>query len=104
MSEPVVLHVLEALGGGTSRHLIDVVRHAKRIRHEVAVPRRRVGWLSDDIAVERLGAAGAEVYLVEMRRYPLHPRNAVPLAGLRRLIAGRRPHLVHRPRPAGGLP
>src|SRR5258708_13961772 len=97
MSEPVVLHVLEALGGGTSRHLIDVVRHAKRIRHEVAVPRRRVGWLSDDIAVERLGAPGAEAHLVAMRRYPLHPRNAVALARLRRLIAGPPPHPLHGP-------
>ncbi len=103
MREPVVLHVLEALGGGTSRHLIDVVRHAKGIRHEVAVPRRRVGWLSDDAAVERLAAAGAEVHLVEMRRYPLHPRNAAALARLRRLVAGRRPDVVHGHSAVGGV-
>jgi glycosyltransferase involved in cell wall biosynthesis len=103
VAAPTVLHVLEALGGGTSRHLIDVVSHTPDVRHEVAVPRRRVGWLSDDSAVERLGEAGARVHLVEMRRYPLHPRNAIALGAVRRLLASRRPDIVHGHSAVGGV-
>ena len=34
-----VLHVMEALEGGTARHLADVVTHATGLRHVVVVPR-----------------------------------------------------------------
>lgn len=36
-SDIVVLHVLEALEGGTARHLADLVRHTAA-RQEVVVP------------------------------------------------------------------
>jgi glycosyltransferase involved in cell wall biosynthesis len=102
MSPPVVLHVLEALGGGTARHLIDLVRHAEGVAHEVAVPRRRIGWLSDDSAVEELAAAGAVVRVVEMRRNPGHPRNALALGRLASLVRRRRPDIVHGHSSVGG--
>jgi glycosyltransferase involved in cell wall biosynthesis len=98
----VVLHVLEALGGGTSKHLIDVVTHTPGFRHDVAVPRRRVGWLSDDAAVERLRDAGAGVHIVEMRREPLHPRNARALLQLRALVGSIGADIVHGHSSIGG--
>ena len=35
---PRVLHVMEAIGGGTTRHLVDVVRHTGGVEHHVALP------------------------------------------------------------------
>jgi glycosyltransferase involved in cell wall biosynthesis len=102
MPTPTVLHVLEALGGGTAKHLIDVVTHTTAVRHEVAVPRRRVRWLSDDQAVDSLAAAGAVVHIVEMRREPAHPFNLGAMAQVRRLIHSRRPDIVHAHSSVGG--
>src|SRR5258708_17322779 len=102
MASPIVLHVLEALGGGTARHLLDTVRHTPDVRHEVAVPRRRVGWLSDDSAFVELERAGAVVHAVEMRRAPWHPRNVSALARLAALMRERRPALVHGHSSLGG--
>jgi glycosyltransferase involved in cell wall biosynthesis len=99
---PRVLHVMEALGGGTARHLIDVVRHTPGIEHEVAIPRRRVGWLSDDTAVEQLREAGARVHLVEMRRQPWHARNATALLQVARIARRRNVDIVHGHSSVGG--
>ncbi len=38
-----VLHVLEALEGGTARHVVDLVRWARGTEHHVAVPAAAVG-------------------------------------------------------------
>ena len=54
-----MLHVLEALEGGTARHLVDVVRTAQGIEHHVAIPSKRVGGLTDRAATGRMAAAGA---------------------------------------------
>jgi glycosyltransferase involved in cell wall biosynthesis len=97
-----VLHVLEALEGGTARHLADVVRHTPDVRHEVAVPQTRAGWATDEHAVGRMKHAGALVHFVDMRRNPVDPRNAAAAAALRRLIARRRPTLVHGHSSVGG--
>src|SRR5947207_1209690 len=102
MSDITVLHVLEAVGGGTSRHLLDIVTHAKRVSHEVAIPRRRLGWLSDDTLPENLVRAGAVVHLVEMRRRPHSAHNAVSLFRLWQLIRTRRPNIVHAHSAVGG--
>ncbi|MEA2647234.1 MAG: hypothetical protein QOE92_2317 [Chloroflexota bacterium] len=98
----VVLHVMEALGGGTARHLVDVVRFAHGVDHLVAVPRRRVGAFSDDAAAEQLRAAGADVRFVEMRPRPPHPRNVSALASLARLVGSVRPDVVHGHSSVGG--
>jgi glycosyltransferase involved in cell wall biosynthesis len=95
VSELVVLHVLEALEGGTARHLVDVTRHAHGVRHEVAIPSERVGWATDVAAAGAMADAGARVHLVAMRRLPIHPRNAAAFVQLRQLAVKLRPSIVH---------
>lgn len=90
-----VLHVLESLEGGTSRHLSDLVRHADGLRHVVAVPCTRVGGVTDRRAIAAMTAAGADVRLVEMRRSPAHPRNVAAYGALYRLGRAVRPEIVH---------
>ena len=99
---PIVLHVLEALEGGTARHLVDVVRHTPGVAHHVATPSERVGWVTDASAFAAFNEAGAEVHLLGMRRRPLSPRNALALAALTRLVASLRPAIVHGHSAAGG--
>jgi glycosyltransferase involved in cell wall biosynthesis len=100
---PVVLHVLEALEGGTARHLVDVATHATGVRHVVAIPERRVGGLTDESARARLEAAGAEVHPVAMRRTPWSPANAAAFRELRRLGRTVGPDVVHGHSSVGGL-
>ena len=100
---PRVLQVLEALEGGTSRHLIDVVSNATGTDHVVVVPQRRIGGLTDETAIERLRAAGADVRLLAMRRTPWSPANAAALGRLRGLIRRVRPDVVHGHSSIGGL-
>ncbi len=97
-----VLHVLEALEGGTSRHLVDVVRHTPDVLHEVAIPKRRVGWVTDETAADEMMAAGARLHRIEMRRSPASGRNAAALASLRRLITAVQPDIVHGHSSVGG--
>lgn len=99
---PTVLHVLEAIAGGTSRHLIDLVGHTHGVRHVVAAPRRRVGAVADDYAIRDLEEAGAEVHLVEMRRSPLHPLNLFALWRLMRIASKLRPDVIHGHSAIGG--
>jgi glycosyltransferase involved in cell wall biosynthesis len=105
VTDPIVLHVLEALqaGGGTGRHVLDIVRHAPGVRHEVAVPRRRHGWPPDPERLAALEDAGAVLHLVAMRRTPTHPGNALALGRLRAIIRARRPTVVHGHSAIGGL-
>ena len=95
-----MLHVLEALEGGTARHLVDLVRTAQGIEHHVAIPSERVGGLTDRAATARMAAAGAMVHLTEMRRSP--PRNAAALARLLALVHRLRPAIVHGHSAVGG--
>lgn len=100
--EPVVLHVLEALEGGTARHLVDLVDHTPGIRQHVAIPERRVGGLTDANAAARLTASGAVVHLLDMRRMPSSPANAKALVDLRHLIRQVRADVVHAHSSVGG--
>jgi glycosyltransferase involved in cell wall biosynthesis len=93
---------MEAIGGGTARHLIDLVRHVPRVRHEAVTPQRRLDSLSDDAAVDALRAAGAVVHVVPMRRQPAHPANFKAIARVRRLIRTRRVDIVHGHSAVGG--
>lgn len=102
MGEAVVLHVLEALEGGTARHLVDLVRHVDGISHLVAVPRRRSFGVTDQTAARVMRDAGASVHLTPMRRQPWAPGNAVALATLFRLVDRYRPDIVHGHSSVGG--
>lgn len=100
---PLVLHVLEALEGGTARHLGDIAEHATASRHHVVVPHRRVGGLTDTTAVPRLQAAGATVHHLDLRRSPWAPANARALVRLRGLLREVDPDVVHGHSSIGGL-
>lgn len=102
-----VLHVLEAIRGGTSRHVVDLVRSTPGIEHHVAVPRAgraaaASGAVVDRKAVDVLDDAGAVLHPVEMRRSPVHPGNLAALWALRRLIRSIRPDVVHGHSQVGG--
>ena len=102
MSRLVVLHVLEALEGGTARHLVDLVRHAEGVRHVVVVPVERSAGVTDREAAPAMLAAGATVHHLPMRRTPWAPGNAAALAGLVRLTRRLRPDVVHAHSSIGG--
>ncbi|MEO5678482.1 MAG: glycosyltransferase family 4 protein [Acidimicrobiales bacterium] len=102
MPEVRVLHVLEALEGGTARHLVDLVRTASGVEHHVAIPTRRVGGLTDRAAAGRMEAAGAVVHRVEMRRSPLRLANAAAAVRLLALVRRTRPDVVHAHSSIGG--
>jgi glycosyltransferase involved in cell wall biosynthesis len=95
--------VLEAIEGGTSRHVIDVVAHATATDHTVVVPPRRVGGETDERCVPSLRAAGADVELLAMHRTPWSRANAPALWRLRRLIRAVAPDVVHGHSSIGGL-
>jgi glycosyltransferase involved in cell wall biosynthesis len=97
-----VLHVVEALGAGVGRHVTDVVRHATGVRHEVVAGSHHTRWDTPDDPAARFEDAGALVHRVEMRRTPQHPANALAVRAVRRLIATRRPAVVHGHSAIGG--
>ena len=100
---PLVLHVLEALEGGTSRHLVDLVRHATATDHVVAIPPRRVGGVTDELAVPQMRDAHADIRFVTMHRTPWSYANALALPNLARLIHDVKPDAVHGHSSIGGL-
>lgn len=102
MTEPVVLHVLEALEGGTARHVLDVVSHVDGVQHHVAVPSVRVGGVTDRQAAGRLRDAGATVHFVEMRRSPVTVANGRAVLALRGIVHGASVDLVHGHSSIGG--
>ena len=99
---PVVLHVLEAVSSGTSRHVVDLVEHVQDVEHHVALPPRRSVGVSDDTAAQRLRTAGAQVHVIDMRRMPAHPRNAVAELRLGAMARRVQPHVVHGHSAIGG--
>lgn len=98
----VVLHVLEALSYGTSRHVVDVVRHTPGVQHHVAVPSVRSTGVTDTRAAEAIGQAGGQVHVVDMRRFPVHPANVRALAALTALAKRLRVDVVHGHSAIGG--
>lgn len=97
-----VLHVLEAIEGGTARHLVDVVRHVEDVRHVVVIPSERTAGITDTKAAGAMRAADADVRIVAMTRAPLTPANARALVALRRLVRDLRPDVVHGHSSIGG--
>lgn len=102
MRRPTVLHVLEALTSGVSRHVVDLVRNVDIVDHVVAAPAVRVGSVPDPFALDHLRAAGAVVHRLEMRRSPAHPRNLLAAAQLTRLVRRYRPQILHGHSAIGG--
>jgi glycosyltransferase involved in cell wall biosynthesis len=97
-----VLHVLEALSSGTSRHVVDLVTHAEGVVHHVAVPAERSVGGTDWIAFEHLRAAGAHVHVVDMHRSAFSPQNVRALGALTVLARRVRPDVVHGHSGVGG--
>jgi glycosyltransferase involved in cell wall biosynthesis len=97
-----VLHVLEALEGGTARHLADIVTRVAGVRHAVVVPPRRSAGITDTAAVAAMRDAGAAVCAVPMRRAAASPVNAAALGRIRRVLADLRPAVVHGHSSVGG--
>jgi glycosyltransferase involved in cell wall biosynthesis len=107
VAAPAVVHVLEAVRGGTSRHLVDLVRAVPGWSHHVVVPPSdRVastsGAVVDGAALLALAETGATVHRLDMRRSPLRPANAAAAAGLRRLLVRLGPDVVHGHSSVGG--
>jgi len=98
----VVVHVLEALEGGTARHVSDLVTRVAGVEHHVAVPPSRVGGVTAVEAVGEMEAAGATIHRIDMRRLPLSPRNATALWEIGRLVRRVRPDVIHGHSSAGG--
>ena len=97
-----MLHVLEALEGGTARHVTDVVAHASGVRHVVVTPATRHGGFTAERARPAIEAAGGRVVTVAMRRSPVSWRNPVAVARLRGLVDELRPDVVHGHSTIGG--
>jgi glycosyltransferase involved in cell wall biosynthesis len=72
------------------------------VRHHVVVPPRRVGWVTDEEAIDAIREAGADVHLMSMRRSPITAANVSALAAVRRLAARIRPDVVHGHSSVGG--
>lgn len=104
MPEPLkVLHVIEATGHGTGRHLLDLVRHVPA-DHHVVLPRQPTlrGERDPQATARALAQLGGTVHRVPMRRQPLHPDLGRAIVGIRRLIARLRPDVVHGHATVGG--
>lgn len=104
---PRVLHVLEAVRGGTSRHVADVVRAAPHVEHHVALPpigrlAASSGAVVDEAAVAAMADHGAVLHRVDMRRSPLHPANPVAGARLVALCRQVHPDVLHGHSSVGG--
>lgn len=89
-----VLHVLEAVGGGTMRHLADLVA-ATPIDHHVACPAHRSTDLSHPDPRGYLEAMGATVHTVSMSRKVHDRANLVAVRELAALINEVEPDVIH---------
>jgi len=98
----VVLHVLEALEGGTARHLVDLIATVDGVCHHVAIPRRRRFGLTDATAAAAIEDGGGRVHFIEMNRRPLSVSNATALRALWRLMHEIDPAIVHGHSSIGG--
>lgn len=104
MTTPLrVLHVLEALEGGTARHVVDLVRWTPGVEQHVAIPRLRVHGATDETAVPALQRAGATVHHLDMTRSPTTRENAKALRQLSAIVAEVAPDIVHAHSSIGGL-
>lgn len=102
-----VLHVIEAVRGGTSRHVADVVRCTPHVEHHVALPppsraASGSGAAVDTASVEAMAAHGAVLHRVDMRRSAAHPANPLAAGRLVALARKVRPDVLHGHSSVGG--
>ena len=100
-----ILHVLEAAGHGTGRHVVDLVTHAPDVTHEVVLPRRPTSRGEDRASrtADTLREAGVVVHEVPMRRSPVHPDLVRAVLAVRRLARERGVDLLHGHATVGGV-
>lgn len=89
-----VLHVLEAVGGGTLRHVTDLVTSVPA-EHHVAGPAARSSQLSHPDPLGFLRSAGAVVHPLAMSRRPADATTVRAVLRLRRLVREVQPDVVH---------
>jgi glycosyltransferase involved in cell wall biosynthesis len=98
--------VLEAVAGGTLRHLVDVLHTVTTVEHHVVVPpdpfARGEEPSANVMATQEMLHAGAVLHRIAMHRDPVHPGNLVGIMKLRRLISHLQPSLVHGHSSVGG--
>lgn len=104
---PRVLHVLEAVRGGTSRHVADVVRAACDIDHHVALPPpgpavTASGAALDTESVAAMAECGAVLHRIDMRRSLGRPANPLAAVRLTALAQRIRPDVMHGHSSVGG--
>ena len=102
-----ILHVTQALGGGVSRHIVDIVRHVPDAAHDVVLPEAwegsgPSGALYDSLAVETLRREGARIHHLNLTRRVLGISNAVSTLRLNALIKQIGPDIVHAHSAIGG--
>lgn len=92
-----IVHVLEALEGGTALHVRTLAEFQVGAGHDVAVvvPPSRSWGQTDTSLVSRLRELGAPVESIRMHRVPVHPRNVAAAWQLHRFLRRRRPDVVH---------
>jgi glycosyltransferase involved in cell wall biosynthesis len=98
---PAILHVLEAVAGGTERHLLDLIREVRECEHVVVAPRAHLGE-SSAAAADRAREAGARVEIIDMRRAAAPVANARALISLRAMVRQIRPDVIHGHSSIGG--
>jgi glycosyltransferase involved in cell wall biosynthesis len=98
-----VLHVLEAIEGGTARHLADLVTETQEVEHLVAIPRRRSHGVTDVVALEQLADRAAAIDHVSLRRSASSPANLLAIRQLRQIVRQRRPDVLHGHSSIGGV-
>jgi len=96
-----VLHVLEAIEGGTARHLSYLVRYVDA-EHVVVVPPERVGGFTDTGLLDMMRDIGVTVHIVPMRRSPASRHNMTAIAHVSALIHRHKPDVVHGHSSIGG--
>jgi glycosyltransferase involved in cell wall biosynthesis len=90
-----VVHILEATTGGTRKHLRDLVTRLDKSRFDVDAicsPLRDPHFVAD---VSAMRAAGAQVYLVPMRRQISPIRDYVAYGRLRKLLRDGKYDIAH---------
>jgi glycosyltransferase involved in cell wall biosynthesis len=101
-----VLHILEAVAGGTLRHLLDILQTVTDVEHHVVLPvdhaRKQDSTSVNALATREIEASGATIHRIDMLRNPVHPKNLIGVARLRRLVARLQPTVVHGHSSIGG--
>lgn len=99
-----ILHVLEAVEGGTALHLKTLARAQREGGDDVAVavPRTRAWGLSDSAFLDDVAEGGVDAYVIPLHKFPFHPVNVSSARALTKIIRGWRPDVVHTHSTAAG--